>query len=114
MEAERKLQQDKRDQERNYLKKMLVENETNKRKQEADKKKERELDVLAQEEYARVMEKQEQDRTKEFQARERRAQEFMNRMAGTVIKNQAEKQRDEDNNMQRYAMEREIRMRQEE
>jgi len=45
---------------------MLVENETNKRKQEADKKKERELDVLAQEEYARVMEKQEQDRTKEF------------------------------------------------
>jgi len=32
-------------------------------------------------------------------------------MAGTVIKNQAEKQRDEDNNMQRYAMEREIRMR---
>ena len=114
MEAERKLQLEKRDQERNYLKKMLIENENNKRKQEADKLRERDLDVQAQEEYARVIEKQEQDRTKEFQARERRAQEFMNRMAGTVIKNQAEKQRDEDNNMQRYAMEREMRMRMEE
>ena len=114
MEAERKLQSEKRDQERNYLKKMLIENENNKRKQEADKLKERDLDVQAQEEYARVIEKQEQDRTKEFQARERRAQEFMNRMAGTVIKNQADKQRDEDNNMQRYAMEREMRLRMEE
>ena len=114
MEAERKLQLEKRDQERNYLKKMLIENENNKRKQEGDKLRERDLDVQAQEEYARVIEKQEQDRTKEFQARERRAQEFMNRMAGTVIKNQAEKQRDEDNNMQRYAMEREMRMRMEE
>ena len=114
MEAERKLQLEKRDQERNYLKKMLIENENNKRKQEGDKLRERDLDVQAQEEYARVIEKQEQDRIKEFQARERRAQEFMNRMAGTVIKNQAEKQRDEDNNMQRYAMEREMRMRMEE
>jgi len=37
MEAERNLQQQKRDQERNYLKKMLIENEKNKAKQEAEK-----------------------------------------------------------------------------
>jgi hypothetical protein len=35
----------------------------------------------------------------------------MNRMSGTVIKNQADKQRDEDNNMQLYAMEIEMRLR---
>ena len=37
MEAERQLQADKREQERNYLKKMLIENEMNKRKQEQEK-----------------------------------------------------------------------------
>ncbi len=35
-------------------------------------------------------------------------------MAGTVIKNQSEKQKEEDNNMIRYAMEREMRLRLEE
>ena len=41
MEAERQLQAEKREQERNYLKKMLVENETNKRKAEEEKLRER-------------------------------------------------------------------------
>jgi hypothetical protein len=45
MEAERKLQSDKRDQERNYLKKMLIENEMNKVKAEKEKNLERENDV---------------------------------------------------------------------
>lgn len=35
----------------------------------------------------RVIARQEDDRQREFAARERRAQEFMNRLAGTVIKN---------------------------
>lgn len=89
MEAERQLQADKREQERNYLKKMLIENEMNKRKQEQEKQRERDNDVQAQEEHMRVIAKQEDDRNREFLARERRAQEFMNRMAGTVIKNQS-------------------------
>lgn len=59
MEAERKLQQDKREQERNYLKKMLVENELNKKKAEEERLREREMDVAAQEEHARVLAKQE-------------------------------------------------------
>ena len=66
MDAERKLQNEKRDQERNYLKKMLIENENNKRKQEAERLRERDSDIQAQEEYARVIEKQEQDRAREF------------------------------------------------
>lgn len=62
MESERQLQAQKRDQERQYLKKMLVENEMNKKKAEDDKKRERDMDVQAQEEHARMLDKQEQDR----------------------------------------------------
>lgn len=47
MEAERLLQAQKREQEREYLKKMLTENELNKRKAEEDKKRDRNLDVQA-------------------------------------------------------------------
>lgn len=75
---------------------MLIENEINKKKAEEEKLRERDLDIAAQEEHARILEKQEQDRQREFLAREKRAQEFMNRMGGTVIKNQVEKQREED------------------
>ena len=41
MEAERHLQAQKRDQEREYLKKMLIENEISKRKAEDERQKER-------------------------------------------------------------------------
>jgi hypothetical protein len=37
----------------------------------------------------RVTAKKEDDRSREFLAREKRAQEFMNKMAGTVIKTQS-------------------------
>jgi hypothetical protein len=47
MEAERLLQAQKREQEREYLKKMLTENELNKRKAEDDKKRDRNSDVQA-------------------------------------------------------------------
>lgn len=114
MEQERQLQAQKRDQERNYLKKMLVENEINKKKAEEERLRERDLDIAAQEEHAKILEKQEQDRQREFLARERRAQEFMNRMGGTVIKNQTEKQREEDQMLIRYEMDREMRLRAEE
>lgn len=67
---------------------MLIENEINKKKTEDEKKHQRDLDVQAQEEHIRMLDKQEQDRQREFIARERRAQEFMNNMAGNVIKNQ--------------------------
>ena len=43
-----------------------------------------------------MLEKQEKDRQNEFEARERRAQEFMNKMADTVIKKMDIKQSEED------------------
>lgn len=60
-----------------------------------------------------MLDKQEQDRQRELAAREKRAQEYMNRMAGDVIKNQTEKQKAEDEALIRYEMERELRMREE-
>jgi hypothetical protein len=60
-----------------------------------------------------MLEKQEADRLNEFKAREHRAQEFMNRMADTVIKNMDERQRDEDDKIRRYEMEKEMRERME-
>ena len=57
MEAERNLQANKRDQEREYLKKMLIENEMNKKKAMGDKELERQLDMQAQEEHARMLDK---------------------------------------------------------
>lgn len=57
MEAERNLQANKRDQEREYLKKMLIENEMNKMKAMGDKERERQLDMQAQEEHARMLDK---------------------------------------------------------
>jgi hypothetical protein len=56
-------------------------------KAEEERLRERDADIQAQEEHAKILEKQEQDRQREFLARERRAQAFMNNMAGGVIKN---------------------------
>lgn len=47
MDAERRLQQEKRKQEKEYLQKMLVENEKNKAKQLAEREKERLEDIRA-------------------------------------------------------------------
>ena len=56
-----------------------------------------------------MLEKQEQDRINEFKAREQRAQEFMNKMADTVIKSMDDKQREEEDKIRRYEMEKEMR-----
>lgn len=79
----------------------------------AEKEQERLQDVKAQQEYARMLEKQEQDRLNEIKAREQRAQEFMNRMADTVIKNMDERSKQEEEKIRRYEMEKEMRERME-
>jgi hypothetical protein len=107
------MMMEKRRQEKEYLQKMLIENEKNQQKMKVEREKERLQDIRAQEEYTRMLEKQEQDRLNEIKAREKRAQEFMNRMADTVIKNMDEKQMDEDNKIRRYEMEKELRERME-
>jgi hypothetical protein len=58
-----------------------------------------------------MLEKQEQDKNNEMKAREKRAQDFMNRMADNVIAKMTEKQKQEDEMLMRYENEREARMR---
>lgn len=60
-----------------------------------------------------MLDKQESDRQNEFFGREKRAQEFMNKMADTVIKKMDERQNDEDDKIRRYEMEKEMRERME-
>lgn len=64
---------EKRRQEKEYLQKMLTENERQKGIAALEKEKERQEDIRAQQEYSRMLEKQEQDRINEFKAREQRA-----------------------------------------
>ena len=108
------MMQEKRKQEREYLQKMLEENEKQKAKSTNERERERLEDVRAQHEYARMLEKQEQDRLNEVNAREKRAQEFMNKMADTVIRGMDDRQKVEDDKIRKYEMEREMRERMEE
>lgn len=52
--------------------------------------------------YAAMLDKQEQDRHNEMAARERRAQEFMNRMADSVLKDMDIAQKREDEMIAKY------------
>jgi hypothetical protein len=111
MEQERKIQEDKRRQEKEYLQKMLVENEKNKARAETTKAEEMKADVLAQEEYAKMLDKQEADRIREFKQRENRAQGFMNQLATTVIAKQQARMANEGDVIARYEQQRENRAR---
>ena len=64
---------------------MLEENEANKRRQKSEEEVQRLQDLQAQDEYSKMLEKQENDRQTEAKERERRAQEFMNKMADNVL-----------------------------
>ena len=108
MEEERKMVLEKRQQERDYLQTMLKENELQKKRQLDEQEKERLEDVEAQEAYNRMLEQQEKDRLREIGDREKRAQEFMGRMADTVIKNMDAKQREEEEKIRQYEMEKEM------
>ena len=88
MEIERNLQQEKRRQEKEYLQKMLRENESNKQQASEQRQAEIRADVEAQVEYGKMLDKQEADRLREFKAREARAQNFMNTLASEVIAKQ--------------------------
>ena len=90
---------------------MLVENEANKKKAEQGKAQQQRADIIAQTEYAKLLDKQEADRQHEFKQREQRAQNFMNTLASDVIGKQQERKRAEEEALMRYEMEKEMRLR---
>lgn len=67
------MQQEKRKQEREYLQKMLQENEKNKQRVKREEELQRLEDIKAQEEYTAMLEKQEADKLNEMRKREQRA-----------------------------------------
>jgi len=68
-------------------------------------------DLKAQDDYTRMLDKQDNDRQNEMKKRERRAQEFMNKMADNVIHKMEQKQRHEDDMLRMYENEKEMRQR---
>lgn len=105
MEQEKTLQAEKRRQEREYLQKMLVENEKHKAKMRDVEDAERLEDIKAQEAYAKMLEKQELDRAAEIKKREDRAQTFQNRLAGTVLKKMEDRANQEEQMIAQYQQE---------
>lgn len=108
MDDERKQILEKRKQERDYLQTMLKENELQKKFQLDEHERERLEDIKAQEAYNDMLEQQERDRAKEVAEREKRAQEFMGKMADTVIKNMDNKQREEEELIRQYETQKEM------
>ena len=58
-----------------------------------------------------MLEKQEADRVREMKSREARAQDFMNKMADNVLSKMEARQKFEDDMLQRYEHEKELRER---
>jgi hypothetical protein len=106
--AEQRAAEQRRKDEMTYLQKMMEENEANKRLQRDQYMREREQDIKSMEDYARMLDKQEEDRLNEIKAREQRQQLLMARMADTVLKEQSQKAREEDLLMLKQIEEREI------
>lgn len=77
----------------------------------AAQEKERLDDLRAQEEYTRMLDKQEADRQNEMKSREKRAQDFMNKMADNVLKKMSDRQKFEEEMLAKYDNEREMRQR---
>ena len=67
---EQNMQAEKRRQEKEYLQKMLLANENNKTKEKGARMAEQRADIMAQTEYAKLLDKQEADRQHEFKRRE--------------------------------------------
>jgi len=109
LEAEKQAYVTKRKQEYDYLQKVLKENDENKRNQLDDKHRQRLADIRAQEEYTKVLDRQEQDRILEFQAREKRAQDYMGKMTDTVIKDMDQRAQTEEDRIKNYEAEKERR-----
>ena len=74
----------------------------------------RQEDIAAQKRYAAMLDQQEKDRANEIAAREKRAQDFMNRMADGVLKEMDNMQKKEDEMIAKYERQRELKLRQQE
>lgn len=108
LKADQLAFEEKRRDERQYMLRMMQENEENKRIQMELKELERQNDIKSMEDYAKMLDKQEEDRLNEVKAREERQQLLMARMADTVLKEQKLKNHEEDLLLLRQIEEKEL------
>jgi len=107
MEKEKRVNEMKKIADKEQLKKVLQENDLHKIKMKELAEKERLQDIKATEEYARILDKQEKDRENFFKNKEKKAMEFMSKMAQTVIKDMDDKMKREEEAIRRYQIEKE-------
>jgi hypothetical protein len=95
----------KKEEERIALKKLLEENEIRKLVLADQLQKEREQDLKACYDYARVLDQQEKDRADYFKIRERKSSDFMSQVVDGVIKEINNKTKIEEENIKKFEKE---------
>eukprot|EP00347_Sterkiella_histriomuscorum_P005983 403354521 len=109
IETEKKQKQEKKMKEREQAWKVINENQEYKQKQIQDKEKERDRDNKMLEEYNKLLEQQEKKRADEWNQRENRIQSLMNKMADTVVKRSNQAEKEVENRVMRYQLDKEER-----
>ena len=109
IEKDKQIQMKRRIDERELMFNTIKENKLNKQRQIENKERERLSDIRATEEYAKVLDRQEQERTEYFKKIERNANNFINKMAENVIYEMENKNKEEEEKMKTYLQEKEAR-----
>jgi hypothetical protein len=109
LEKEKQIQLKKRMEERELMFDTLKENELNKKRALENKEKERLSDIKYTEEFAKVLERQDQERLEYFKKIERNANNFMNKMADNVLDHIEFKNKEEEERMRSFLLEKEKR-----
>ncbi len=106
-EKEKQANLNKKIQNYEALQQTLKENEENKRIQAINRENEKFDDIRSIEEYTKVLEKQENERKLYFQNIENKASNFLAKMSQTVLKDIENKNKIENEKMQKYLQEKE-------
>ena len=102
IEREKQLAVEKKLAEKAALQKTLKDNEIHKQKLAEEARKEREDDIKIMEDDAKVKEKQENERIEYFKKIERNANSFMDKVIQTVLKEQEDKNKEEEEKIRQY------------
>ena len=102
IEREKQLAIEKKLAEKAALQKTLKDNEIHKQKLAEEARKEREDDIKIMEDDAKVKEKQENERIEYFKKIERNANSFMDKVIQTVLKEQEDKNKEEEEKIRQY------------
>jgi len=109
LEKDKLIQLKKRLDERELMFETINENELNKKRAMENKEKERLSDIKVTEDYAKVLDRQEQERNEYFKRIERNANNYINKMADTVLSGIQAKNNEEEERMRLFLIDKERR-----